>query len=578
MDEKYEYANLPISTKYYVQHILAMYNLLGSKSIVGKKTLKNRQMPTLDRIVLAILLAAVSCSKADVASLIYNNGLDLKKLTTFAQITYSEVNDIIDGVVDKMRAGSDKLPSEYEELYNDVIGPQLAVFKEDCEKKEKIIIKSADICTLVYSLGCIGYSVIFLNHELEGFTDSMERIHNELKKICFKDGFIINAPKRPKKSEPLAEKFEDIIRRTFPLAEQQKLELDKVEESQTSTKSLQMTTEEILGALGELREKYVAQERPCEELLLNLCHNQRIIDEASKITDITERDNLLRQKSVILLDGPTGTGKTSITTDIAEKLKVPFIEVSMPNYSAAGYKGDDLLDILERLYKKANGDVELAERGIVLLDEFDKIGLGATEHNDMKVGVQQQLLKFIEGNSYSVGGGKADIDTSKISFVCSGAYTELRDKKLSAKQRIGFSDEEQSEITEYTITPDDLTTHAKIMRELAARLKTSIHTDNYSKADLKRILLESPISPLVGFKSAVKMYGKTLEIDEEAYDVIVDAAYELKTGVRGLETVMNSIKNMYLKDIMIGSESLIHITVDDVKKAIHGINYRQVRG
>ena len=106
------------------------------------------------------------------------------------------------------------------------------------------------------------------------------------------------------------------------------------------------------------------------------------------------------QRSIIFLDGPTGTGKTAINREITEKLGIPFTATSVTNYSSTGYVGGDITDVLKELYKKANGDIEKAQRGIVIFDEFDKIAYSRSGGLEMKRAVQQQLLDFLGGGKY----------------------------------------------------------------------------------------------------------------------------------------------------------------------------------
>lgn len=226
------------------------------------------------------------------------------------------------------------------------------------------------------------------------------------------------------------------------------------------------------------------------------------------------------QRSIIFLDGPTGTGKTAITREITEKLDIPFTSTSFTNYSAAGYVGGDIIDILKDLYKKAKGDLEKAQRGIIVLDEFDKIAYSRSGGLEMKRAVQQQLLDFLGGGKYTirVGNGifnteEIEFDTSKLTFVCLGALTDLRSQKTEKKQSIGFGQSsQQSEQQEYSITPQDLI-RIGLERELVGRINTYLHTNDYSKENLIRILKESTISPLIGFRQWIESRGKKLEID-----------------------------------------------------------------
>lgn len=173
------------------------------------------------------------------------------------------------------------------------------------------------------------------------------------------------------------------------------------------------------------------------------------------------------------------------------------------------------------------------------------------------------------GGKYTVDceGAKVEFDTSKLTFVCLGALTNLRNTKTTTKiQRpIGFNTPLvlPAESKEYTITPNDLI-NMGLEKELVGRFNTFLHTKDYSKDDLKKILLESEISPLIGLKTIASSNNKTLTIDEDAYDLIAQSAYDLNTGARSLQTIISSIKTEYLEQILLGKDQEIHITSKDI--------------
>ncbi len=184
----------------------------------------------------------------------------------------------------------------------------------------------------------------------------------------------------------------------------------------------------------------------------------------------------------------------------------------------------------------------------------------------MKKAVQHELLNLLGGGKYRIritndnsGISEIDFDTSKLTFICLGALTNLRTQKTNRKASIGFTQqpkEEQSQ--EYNITPQDLI-NMGLEKELVGRFNTYLHTNDYSKESLIKILKESSISPLLGFRQLIESTGKKLEIEESAYEVIAEAAYQLNTGVRGLQTIVNNIRGALLQEILRGEESTIHL-------------------
>ena len=316
--------------------------------------------------------------------------------------------------------------------------------------------------------------------------------------------------------------------------------------------------------LDEIQKKFIGQEEAVEGLFYNIVNNQQLAQN-EEMPD--------GQRSIIFLDGPTGTGKTAINREITEKLGIPFTATSVTNYSSTGYVGGDITDVLKELYKKANGDIEKAQRGIVIFDEFDKIAYSRSGGLEMKRAVQQQLLDFLGGGKYTIRVGNStfdmkefEFDTSKLTFVCLGALTDLRQQKIKPKQSMGFGQPSlQDSQQDYTIKPQDLM-EIGLERELVGRFNTYIHTNDYSRESLIKILRNSTISPLIGFKQWIESRGKKLEIDEDVYDIIADQAYELNTGARSLQTIVNNIRTPFIKEVLRGTSQIIHLDSETIIK------------
>ena len=329
------------------------------------------------------------------------------------------------------------------------------------------------------------------------------------------------------------------------------------------TEDVMSNPENIKKMLTSIQQKFIGQEEAAKLLFLNIIKNQKL----ANLQNIPSGT-----RSIMFIDGPSGTGKTAITKDITDNLGLPFVATSITNYSATGYVGGNITDILKELYIKAGGDLEKAERGIVVLDELDKIVNSGRNDLVMKSAVQHQLLDFLGGGKYTIEvdkGKTVDFDTSKLTFVCLGALTNLRNSKMqvSSKRPIGFNVkyDDKKDAKDYSITPDDLI-KIGFEKELVGRFNTYVHTKDYSKDDLKKILLESKISPLIGFKTLVSSFGKKLVIDDEAYNLIAEAAHDLNTGARSLQTVVNNLNSQYLEELLMGLEDEIHIREEDVKR------------
>jgi len=341
-------------------------------------------------------------------------------------------------------------------------------------------------------------------------------------------------------------------------------------------KKLTKFDDSVWQLLDDIQKKFIGQEVAAEGLFYNIVNNQQL----AEMEDIPDG-----QRSIIFIDGPTGTGKTAITREITEKLGIPFTSSSVTNYSSTGYVGGDITDVLKELYRKADGDLEMAQRGIIVFDEFDKIAYSRSGGLEMKKAVQQQLLDFLGGGKYNIRVGNSifdkdeiEFDTSRLTFICLGALTDLRSKKTETRQTIGFGQTSQSsEEQTYSITPQDLMSIG-LERELVGRFNTYLHTDDYSKESLEKILRESTISPLIGFKKWIEARGKQLVIDDDVYGLIAEQAYELNTGARSLQTVMNNIRTPFIREVLRGTDNTIHLDSETVIKANGQTMNRKGRG
>ena len=294
------------------------------------------------------------------------------------------------------------------------------------------------------------------------------------------------------------------------------------------------------------------------------------------------KDGLQLQKSNILMIGPTGSGKTLLAQTLAKILKVPLAIVDANSLTEAGYVGEDVEDVLLALFRAADGDIFKVERGIIYIDEVDKIARKPGMYRDISgEGVQQALLKILEGSRVNVqipsrhNQTQPDsivVNTKNILFICGGAFNDLDQiiEKRTKGSPVGFGAEVKSKDdkdvgkTLKDVLPDDLL-EGGLIPEFVGRLPIIVTLDALDEDALVDILTKPKNALVKQYQKLMEMDGSKLTFEEEALRLIAKEAIQRKTGARGLRSILERImRNVMFEVPSVGGNTICTVTKDDV--------------
>lgn len=450
------------------------------------------------------------------------------------------------------------------------------------DSKEKALQKLDNVYKHILDMNDINSIKLVINEIIDMYTELVVSLDDDIQDEVIHDKATNMFYEKIDTYEELLKSndIDEIKKKIIEIKENQRKHIDTIEELDTSDYYKHKQKEKELNDVFNEKSKDQKEKLKFNPKDMKEFFDKRIIGQEEAKIDVISAvfmnsimDDPINKNSCLLI-GPTGSGKTLIAESVAKFLDLPFVSIDTTQLTSPGYVGADIEDFLSILITKADGDIEKAEHGIVLLDEIDK--KGSESNSDVSGrGVLNTLLPFIQGTTYSVsdssyGKKKVKFDTKNLTIFATGAFTDVN--KYMGNSSIGFGahvHEKEEDVKYKKITREDLKKHGNMPEELLGRFSTITQLSGHTKESLKTILTGSNISNLHSEKEKLEKLGISLSWTEDYLDKVAENALTLKTGARSLKSVIEeSIKTARWEAINnIGEIEGIILNKDSVEDA-----------
>lgn len=430
----------------------------------------------------------------------------------------------------------------------DYVGLANIYEKKECiiDEKKQIYYEKIDCAYgFLYTFNDSGENFVVLTGKIAGETINSNSIYDyasfkTLNELCAKNNYIYNYNTFKSMS-----KYRDYIGDYYTYDSHERMltritNQDLLQKIRGTTKDYDDTilnnNTDISQMYSAIKKTIISQDEQIMQILTSLFKNQKVINSSLGF------DMIAKLKENIIVYGSTGTGKTEILKRIANIYKIPIVIEDATSLSETGYVGRNITDMLENLYLAAGKDIEKAQKGILVIDEFDKLAERDNRSKDhvSRIGVQRSLLKLLDGSTFYFGDKK--FDTSRLSVVALGAFIGI----------VGNDDYSNVSSTDFV--------NYGIMRELMGRFSKLVAMNSLSKEDIKKILTESDFSPLNTYRLLFESMNIKFSYDEDFIDYIAEKAVALNSGARSLKTVFDNTISSAMFRIFAGEYSAINLT------------------